>query len=160
MPPLEEVLNMNGAEAKLKARTKLDLGDYYLMKNEVWEATLLYSQVDKAYKDDALGEEARFRNAKLSYYNGDFDWAQGQLDVLKAATSELISNNAIDLSSFIIDNLGLDTTTTTLAMFARADLLLMQNKYAAATTTLNSIFASTPITPCTTICGWLAQNCD
>jgi hypothetical protein len=52
--------------------------------------------VDKEEKESPLGEEARFRNAKLSYYKGDFDWAQEQLKVLKASTSELISNDAIE----------------------------------------------------------------
>ena len=70
------------------------LADYYLMQGERWEATLLYSQVDKAFKEDALGHEARFRNAKLSYYTGDFQWAQAQFDILKGSTSKLIANDA------------------------------------------------------------------
>ncbi|MBK6610250.1 MAG: tetratricopeptide repeat protein [Sphingobacteriales bacterium] len=141
---LESVVEMPNLNQSAKARVKLDLGDYFLMKNEVWEATLLYSQVDKALKDDVLGEEARFRNAKLSYYIGDFEWAQSQLDVLKASTSELISNDAIDLSVFITDNYGLDTTTVPMEMFARADLLLLQNQTLAATKTLDSINAAFP----------------
>ena len=141
---LESVVEMPNLNQSAKARVKLDLGDYFLMKNEVWEATLLYSQVDKALKDDVLGEEARFRNAKLSYYIGDFEWAQSQLDVLKASTSELISNDAIDLSVFITDNYGLDTTTVPMEMFARAGLLLLQNQTLAATRTLDSINAALP----------------
>lgn len=135
----EQVANMGNADARTKAYAKLDMGDFYLMQDDVWEATLYYSQVDKAFKDDILGEEARFRNAKLSYFNGDFDWAQSQLDVLKASTSELISNDAIELSSFIIDNLGLDTTTTTMMMFAHAELLITQNRTKEALATFDSI---------------------
>ena len=135
----EEVSNMGNADAQTKGYAKLDMGDFYLMKDYVWEATLYYSQVDKAFKDDILGEEARFRNAKLSYFNGDFDWAQSQLDVLKASTSELISNDAIELSSFIIDNLGLDTTTATMSMYARAELLITQNQTKEALATFDSI---------------------
>ncbi|MGB0839541.1 MAG: tetratricopeptide repeat protein [Chitinophagales bacterium] len=141
---LHEILDMPAASGHQKALSKLDLGDYYLMKGEVWESTLFYSQVDKAYQDDILGEEARFRNAKLSYYNGDFDWAQSQLDVLKAATSELIANDAIEMSVFITDNMGLDTTTATMEMFARADLLLVQNKEADAFTVFDSINSQYP----------------
>lgn len=42
-------------------KIKLDLGDFYLISGDVWEATLLYSQVDKAMKDEPLGEEARLK---------------------------------------------------------------------------------------------------
>lgn len=136
---LEEVMDMGSANSHIIGYCKLDLGDYYLMKNEIWEATLYYSQVDKAFKDDILGEEARFKNAKLSYYHGDFEWSQAQLNVLKASTSELIANDALELSVFITDNLGLDTTLTPMQMFASADLLILQNKINAATTTLDSI---------------------
>jgi len=109
------------------------------MKGDIWESTLFYSQVDKEFKDDILGEEARFRNAKLSYYTGDFEWAQAQLNILKASTSELISNDAIDLGVFIIDNLGMDTIPTALNMFARADLLIFQNKAEESYIILDSI---------------------
>ena len=71
----EEVIHMPGISAHLKYQTKLSLGDFYLISGDVWESTLLYSQVDKDEKDSPLGEEARFKNAKLAYYKGDFDWS-------------------------------------------------------------------------------------
>jgi tetratricopeptide (TPR) repeat protein len=134
-----EIIAMPGITQQLKNQTKLSLGDFYLISGDVWEATLVYSQVDKDEKDSPLGEEARFRNAKLAYYRGDFDWAQTQLQALKASTSELISNDAINLSVFIIDNLGLDTTETPMQMFARAELLMYQNKDDEARATLDTI---------------------
>jgi tetratricopeptide (TPR) repeat protein len=78
--------------------------------------------------EDLIGQDARFRNAKLSYYNGDFEWAQAQFDILKTSTSKLISNDALDLSIFIMDNLGLDSNTHALSEFAKAELLIFQNK--------------------------------
>lgn len=136
---MNEVMNINTGDRKLKANCKLELGDYYLMKNEIWDATLLYSQVDKDFKDDPIGEEARFRNAKLSYYAGDFEWAQAQMDVLKGSTQELISNDAIALSVFITDNTGLDTTYAPMKMYARADLLIYQNRNNEALAVLDSL---------------------
>jgi len=112
----------------VQANSKLSLADFYLMQGEIWESTLLYSQVDKDFKDDVLGHEARLRNAKLSYYAGDFQWAQAQFDVLKASTSKLISNDALDLSVFILDNMGLDTSIAALKLYAEADLLVFQNR--------------------------------
>lgn len=135
----EEVLQMNGVPQQLKNKTKLLLGDCLLIDGDVWESSLLYGQVDKQEKDSPLGEEARFKNAKLSYFKGDFEWAQTQLEVLKASTSELISNDAINLSVFIIDNSGLDSITTPLEMFASAELLLYQNKLNEAYSKLDSI---------------------
>lgn len=141
---LEELLAMPSVDNRNKSYAKLDLGDYYLLKGEIWEATLLYSQLDKALQDDILGEEARFKNAKLSYYNGDFEWSQTQLNVLKNATSELIANDALELSVFITDNMGLDTITTPMEMFARADLLQFQNKTQDALKTFDSIATTYP----------------
>jgi tetratricopeptide (TPR) repeat protein len=134
-----EIIAMPGVNQQLKNQTKLSLGDFYLMDGDVWESTLLYSQVDKDEKDSPLGEEARFRNAKLAYYRGDFEWAQTQLQALKSSTSELISNDAINLSVFIIDNLGLDTSEDAMMMFAKAELLLFQNKDAQAIGLLDTI---------------------
>ncbi len=135
----QEIIAMPGVQAQLKNQTKLSLGDFLLMDEDVWESTLLYAQVDKEEKDSPLGEEARFRNAKLAYYKGDFEWAQTQLQALKSSTSELISNDAINLSVFIIDNLGLDTIETPMQMFARAELLMFQNKDDQARGTLDTI---------------------
>ena len=136
---LEETVNYPMIDKDVQSRAKLSLGDFYLIKGERWEATLLYSQVDKLYKDDPLGHEARFRNAKLAYYFGDFDWAKAQFDVLKASTSKLISNDAIDMSVFIQDNTGLDSTTAALNIYAQAELFVFQNRYDDAFNKLDSI---------------------
>lgn len=136
---LNFLIEMPGANNYVIANAKLALGDYYLMNSEIWDATLLYSQVDKQFKEDFLGEKARFRNAKLSYYIGDFQWAQEQFDILKSATTKLISNDAIDLSVFIMDNANLDTTYVPLALFSEAELLIYQNRREEAFEKLDSI---------------------
>ena len=136
---LENVVEYPMIDREVLSRAKLSLGDFYLIKGERWDATLLYSQVDKAHKDDVLGHEARFKNAKLSYYFGDFDWAKAQFDVLKASTSKLISNDAIDMSVFLIDKTGLDSNTTGLAMYAKTELLVFQNRFAEAFVQLDSL---------------------
>ena len=129
---LQEMIEYRGLNRYILAKGKLSLADFYLMKGEVWESTLLYSQVDKEFKDDILGHEARFRNAKLSYYSGDYQWAQAQFDILKASTSKLIANDALDLKLLISDNKFEDSTQTALRQYAKADLMAYQNKNAAA----------------------------
>jgi len=125
---LEGLVEIPRLQPHLKGQFKLALGDAYLIRDEVWDATLLYGQVDKDFKEDPLGQEAKFRNARLSYFQGDFAWASDQLDVLKTATSQLISNNAIELALTIQDNSGLDSSTEALAAYAKAQLLFFQNR--------------------------------
>ncbi len=145
---LQEVVDAPRAKKQLKGRCKLDMGDYELLRGRIWESTLLYSQVDKSFKQDLLGEEAQFKNAKLSFYNGDFKWSQAQLDILKASTSELISNDAIDLSVLITENNPIkDSNDTPLKMFARADLKVFQHKYDDAYALLDSIDSEYPAHP-------------
>jgi tetratricopeptide (TPR) repeat protein len=96
------------------------------------------------FKEDPLGAEAKYRNARISYYVGDFEWAQGQLDALKASTTKLISNDAIDLSLLITDNFNMDTITAPMQMYARADLLFFQNKFDQSLLTLDSLFKEYP----------------
>ena len=110
----------------------------------MWEYTLLYSQVEKKFKEDILGHEALFRNARLSYFRGDFKWAQSQFDVLKASTSRLIANDALDLSVFIMDNLGLDTSALALQTYADAELLVFQNKFEDSFTKLDELKTNFP----------------
>ena len=141
---LNEIINYPGIDPKIQAEAKLNLGDFYLMDGERWEATLLYSQVDKAFKDDLIGHEARWKNAKLSYFFKDFQWAQAQFDVLKASTSKLIANDALDLSVFIMDNWGLDTTDVSIGLYADSDLLIFQNRFEDAFEKLDSLVAQFP----------------
>jgi predicted Zn-dependent protease len=136
---LLEVISFGGVPPADIANAKLKLGDYYLIEEDRWESTLLYSQVDKSFKEGVLGEQARFRNARLSYFTGDFEWAQKQFDILKSATSRLISNDAIDLSVFIMDNLNLDTSAVPLQMYAKAELLVFQNKMNEALQMLDDV---------------------
>ena len=134
---LEEINTIPGVQPRFAAESKLQLADAYLVSGDIWEAQLLYSQVDKDFKEDPLGQEAKFRNARLSYFNADFEWAKEQLDILKTATTQLISNDAIELSLMIQENTGLDSTTDALAEFAKADLYIFQNNLDKALEILN-----------------------
>ena len=125
---------------------KLQLGDYYLLQGKIWDASLTYSQVDKEFKQDAMGEDARFRNAKLAYYRGDFEYAQHLLGVLKASTSELIANDALFLSVQITENVQ-DSNFYPLTRFAYAGLLLSENKDSLAEVLIDSIATAFPKHP-------------
>ncbi len=135
---IRESLNLP-LSAHQKASLKILLGDILVVDNRIWEASLLYMQVSNEFKEEILGHEAKFKNAKVFYYSGEFDYAKAQLDVLKASTSKLIANDAMELSLFIQDNLGIDTTLAPVQMFAKAELLIQQNKFQEAIVQLDSI---------------------
>lgn len=134
----EEIIQMPGVERNIQANCKLELADFYVMKGEVWDAMLLYGQVDKDFLQDPLGQEAKYRNARLSYYLGEFEWAKAQLDILKTATTQLISNNSIELSLLIQDN-TIDSNLAPLQLFAKADLNYVQNNLSTSLSQLDSL---------------------
>ena len=142
---LLQAISIPNVPLQNQAECKLELADIYLFSDEQWEATLLYSQVEKTFKNEPLGHEAKFRNAKLSFYIGEFDWARAQLDILKAATSKLIANDALELSLMISDNIEEDSVTIPLSMFSKADLLEFRNRDTDALAVLDSILALYPM---------------
>lgn len=162
--PQEAIDVLNQAMAatrdnKEKNQYKIDLADVQLYTGEIWDASLNYSQVDKDMPNDVLGNEAKFKNAKLSFYIGEFAWAKSQLDVLAAATTKLIANDAIYSSMLISDNLeeeeGGDESDTlglfsnsegnlALKMYAKAEFLIFQNKDDEALRALDSVMILSP----------------
>lgn len=137
---LEIAVNAVQGSPTFRDQCKLDMGDIYLLKDEPWESTLLYMQVEKAQKEDNLGEIARLKNAKLQYYTGQFELSRDILDVLKKATSKEISNDAMQLSLLIEDNTGLDTSEVALARFSSVDLLIFQNKLEESLKVLDTLY--------------------
>ena len=138
---LNNTLEMN-LSIKDKSELKMKLADVYLFTDEVWEATLLYSQVEKSMKNEPIAHEARFKNAQLRYFIGEFEWAQAALNVLTAATSKLVANDAMTLSLTISDNLEYDTIG--LKRIAKADYYIYQRKYDLANCMLDSVVAYNP----------------
>jgi tetratricopeptide (TPR) repeat protein len=144
---LESAIAIQGVRPALLAACKLDLGDIYLLNNQPWDATLLYSQVEKDNTGTAIAQDAALRNAKLAYYTADFNWARRQLDILKAATTQLIANDALNLSLLISDNLNVDSAGNALKIYSRADLLIFAEQPVKAMLTLDSIDKKYPGNP-------------
>jgi TolA-binding protein len=138
---LKEVISYPNAEKNIIAAAKLNLGDIFIITGEPWESVLLYYQVEKSHKNENLGEEAKLKNAKLSFYKGEFELAQEHLDILKKATRREIANDAMDLSILIKNNTILDSTQKALRAYADVDLMLYQNKEIIANNVLDSLIA-------------------
>ena len=144
MTLLQGVIDMPRASDEVVDEAKITQGDLYILKGEPWEATLLYSQVEKSHKDSPLGYEAKLRNARLSYYAGDFKLAQSHLDILKEATTREIANDAMQLSLLIQDNTVEDTLGLGLKAYAAVEQLVFQNKIAEAITGLDALLERFP----------------
>ena len=136
---IEEALANPSISKYNEAFLKLKLADILVANDNIWDATLLYSQVESDMKNEPVGHEAKLKNAKVFYYVGEFDWANTRLDILKSATSKLISNDAIELSIFINNMREEDTIGFVLRKFAGADLYTYQGKYDSAMMLLNKI---------------------
>ena len=136
---LENALEIPTINKTNKAYLKLKLADILLANDNIWDATLLYSQVESDMKSEPVGHEAKLKNAKVFYYVGEFDWANTRLDILKSATSKLISNDAIELSLFIDNMREEDTIGFVLRKFAGADLYTYQGKYDSAMMLLDKV---------------------
>ncbi|MCY1722559.1 tetratricopeptide repeat protein [Prolixibacteraceae bacterium Z1-6] len=141
---LEQGLEIPQLKPEQIGALKTEKADIYVYADDPWEAMLIYSQVIDANKKNTLGDEVKLKKARLGYYMGNFSWAKAQLDVLKASTSKLTANDAMELSMMIGNNLNLDTTAVPLQMFASADLLFFQNREEEAMLVLDSIADSYP----------------
>jgi tetratricopeptide (TPR) repeat protein len=131
---LELPLNKYGS-----AYIKMALGDILVYNQKFNEALIAFSQVQNDLKNDVLAQDARYKVAQTSFYKGDFDWALTQLKVLRSSTSQLIANDAMQLSLLISDNSLEDSTQTALKKYAKADLLAYQKKPKEAIAVLNDI---------------------
>lgn len=136
---LEECLTIPGTSPMDIGRIKLELGDTYILTQQPWEAVLIYEQVAKQFENQIIGNDAKFRSTKLAFYQGDFGYAKSQADVLKASTSQLIANDALNLSLLISDNLQSKNDSLALLMYAKAEMIQFKNKPELALSKLDSI---------------------
>jgi len=136
---LRDVIENDRLDPLFKGVCKIELGDILLLKNEISEAILEFAQAAKMNGTNEVGDKAKLRRATLAFYTGNFQWAQAQLDVLKAGTSKLIANDAFKLSMLIKDNTGMDSVETALQYYARSEMFLQQNNENNALKTLDSL---------------------
>lgn len=135
---LKESLKLN-ISAFQQATVKIKLADILVFQEKFNEGLIYYTQIQSNVKNSVLAQEARFKVAKTSYYKGDFEWAESQLKILKASTSQLIANDALELKLLISDNKYEDSLHVALKLYAKADLMAFQNKTDAAISLLDKV---------------------
>jgi tetratricopeptide (TPR) repeat protein len=142
---LTNLLATPGLTDMQRAQVKMKLADVQVLGGDIWEASLLYMQVDNDFKFEPIGNEAKYKNARVFYFDGEFDFAQGQLNVLKESTSKMIANDALQLSVMITDNYGLDSNYQAMLWFATAERLIEQHRYDSAFVLFDSIQLTFPM---------------
>lgn len=135
---LKESLKLNISTFQ-QAAVKMKLADILVFQEKFNEGLIYYTQIQANSKNSIIAQEARFKVAKTSYYKGDFDWAESQLKILKASTSQLIANDALALKLLISDNKYEDSLHVALKLYAKADLMAYQNKNDEAIVLLDKI---------------------
>jgi hypothetical protein len=134
-----EIIEWSALTPMQRAEYKLKLSDRYIMNNLLWDAQLYNAQVEKDFKYESIAQEAKFKNAQISFYQGEFNWSKTQADILKGATSKLISNDAIALSLLIGDALAIDSNEAPLRVFSRAMLHAVQGRFDVALAVYDSV---------------------
>jgi len=137
---MQEAVAMPGISPSIQARYRIDLADLMLASGQTWDASLLYSKVEQDFKEEPIGDEAKFKNATIYYYTGNFKWAQAQLNILKAATTKLIANDAMALSLVVADNTVDSAKQPALLLFAHVQLLDFQNYEDSVSILLDSVY--------------------
>ena len=136
---LMDLVNQPVGKHPIVGEAKMDLADIYLLNKQPWESILLYAQVERQFKEEPLGYQAKLKSARLSYFKGEFELAQGHLDILKLATSREIANDALDLSILIKNNTVFDSTDVAMQEYAYVELMLFQNRKRQALLSLDSM---------------------
>lgn len=136
---LNKAIQIPRLKEKQKGNAKLKLANILVLEDKIWEASLMYLQIEKQFKDDQLGHLAKFKNAQVYYFSGEYDWCQAQLKVLKASTSKLIANDALELSVLISDNYNMDTSEVAMKLFSYADMLSYQQQFSKANILYDSV---------------------
>jgi outer membrane protein assembly factor BamD (BamD/ComL family) len=129
---LEKLKNLSGTTRTFQAQVKMDLGNINMIIGNQWEASLLYSQIEKDNPYSAIAYEAKLKNARVHYFMSNFDLAKSHLDILKRSTTKEIANDALDLSLFIETNTMGDSNELGLIEYANISLLMYQNRFEEA----------------------------
>ena len=136
---LNNAIQIPRLKEKQKGNARLKLANILVLEDKIWEASLMYLQIEKQFKDDQLVHLAKFKNAQVYYFSGEYDWCQAQLKVLKASTSKLIANDALELSVLISDNYNMDTSEVAMKLFSYADMLSYQQQFSKANILYDSV---------------------
>ena len=139
---IEKAENIKGLTTVDIANIEVLKADIMLYQNKIWDATLIYAKIERDNKENPIGYEAKFRKVKMAFYLHDFEWAKSQIDVIKASTTKLTSNDAIEMSIALYEGWSeTDSTQQQLKLYATALLKHAQHDVQNALIIVDSVVA-------------------
>lgn len=152
----EKYFDLDGARASLETLEKnsirysailfecrLRLGDVYLARGNLTNAGNKYNSlagISSGFNE--LKEQAALRLAEIDYFQEHFNDALTKLQTLTTQATANVTNDALSLQIFILENLK--SNESALKQFAKADLLKRQLKYSEALIVFESILKENP----------------
>ncbi len=126
---IDKAINIRGLTAVDKANIELLRADVMVIQDKLWDAALIYAKIERTNSQHPVGFEAKFRKVKMALYQNDYEWAKSQIDVLKASTAKLISNDAIEMSILLYEGWSdSDSTQRPLKLYTSALLKHAQKR--------------------------------
>lgn len=136
---IEQIQKTTSPQQNQNAVSLLLRGEIELAIGRPYDAILTFARVETEMSTAPLGQEARYRKARVAFFTGEFDWALSMFSVLKTSTSKYIANDALRMGLLIKDNAALDTTFTFLGIYADALLLKERNRLDSALNILDGL---------------------
>ncbi len=137
---IDKARNIRGLTSVDIANIDILKADIMLYQNKIWDAALIYAMIERNNKENPIGYEAKFRKVKMALYQHDFEWAKSQIDAIKASTSKLTSNDAIEMSIILYEGWSdTDSTQKPLKLYATALLKYAQHNINSALAIIDSI---------------------
>jgi len=126
-------------EHEVAWQARFEQGRLALQRGNLGAARLAFLRLLEARRTGPLAEAARYHLALLDFYDGAFEAALAQLDILIEDAASDITNDALALRILIQENRGPDSLSTPLRRYAQAMLLAAQHRLKTALDTLEQV---------------------
>ena len=125
----------------LAFESTMNMGEVLTAKNDLVNARGEYRRLSQTSSAE-YRDRARFKLAELDYFEAQFDSALVKIQRLASNVGTDLANDALQLQYFIQENKT--SATTALAAFAKADLLVRQNKLSEALQQFREVVRQNP----------------
>jgi len=120
-------LNETYPHSEIGYQAQYNLGQLSVDEDDLVSAYTIFSELSNL-SDGELSAHARFEQALIKFYLGQFEESQFLLSTIKDDTDKETANDAITLRVLLLDHPPLDSTNLALINYAKAKLLMRQNR--------------------------------
>ncbi len=120
-------LTQNYPYSEVGYQAQFDLGRLSVDEGDLDQAYKVFSDLSN-HADGELSSHAKFEQALIKFYLGQFEESQFLLHTIKEETDKETANDAIALRVLLLDHPPLDSTNLALISYANAKLLMRQHQ--------------------------------